>query len=273
LRERNVIDQEQTPVLGPELARAAGPAEILILLHDARPDVLLALLDNPAFDESHLCLLLERKELSGELLEEVARRKSFLKSYRVKRALSLHPHLPRLVGMRLLRELYLLDLVQISLLPSVHAELRRQAENLLVARLPQIALGQRIMLARRGPGRLAAALLAEGHPPILQVVLDNPNLTESQVLRVLARETLSPPVVNAVAHHRKWSQLYNVRMALVRNPAAPLATVLSFLPVLTASDLKELTAAGSLSENLRSYIRREVEHRLAADAASKTRGR
>lgn len=268
-----MIDQEQTRVLGPEVARNASPAEISMLLHDARPDVLLALLDNPEFDEGHLCLLLERKELSGEFLEEVARRKAFLKSYRVKRALALHPHVPRLVGMRLLRELYLLDLVQISLLPSIHAELRRQAEDLLVARLPQIALGQRIMLARRGPGRLAAALLVEGNPPILQVVLDNPNLTESQVLRVLARETLSPPVVNAVAHHRKWSQLYNVRMALVRHPAAPLATVLSFLPVLTASDLKELTAAGSLSENLRSYIRREVEHRLAVDATSKTRGR
>ncbi len=268
-----MIDREQMRLSGAELARTAGPEEIPTLLHDARPDVLLALLENPAFDETHLCLLLERKELSGELLEEVARRKAFLKSYRVKRALAFHPHAPRLVAMRLLRELYLLDLVQVSLLPSVHAELRRQAEEMLIARLPQIALGQKIMLARRGPGRVAGALLAEGQPPILQVVLDNPYLAEAHVLRVLARERLSPPVVTAVAHHRKWSQLYNVRMALVRHPAAPLATVLSFLPVLTASDLKELTATGTLSENLRGYIRREVEHRLATDVSRKAQGR
>ncbi len=234
---------------------------------------MLALLDNPAFDESHLCLLLERKELSSELLEEVARRKAFLKSYRVKRALAVHPHVPRLVGMRLLRELYLLDLVQISLLPSVHAELRRQAEEMLTARLPQIALGQRIMLARRGPGRVAAALLAQGDPPILQVVLDNPYLTEAQVLRVLARQKLPPAVVTTVAHHRKWSHLYNVRMALVRHPSAPLATVLSLLPMLTAPDLRELAAARTLSESLRGYIRREAEQRLAADGPRKARSR
>ncbi len=267
------MEREQTRVADPERARSAGPEEISTLLHDVRPDVLLALLENPAFDETHLCLLLERKELSGEFLEEVARRKSFLKSYRIKRALAVHPHVPRLVAMRLLRELYLLDLVHITLLPTVHTELRRQAEDLLIVRLPQIALGQRIMLARRGPGRVAGALLAEGHPPILQVVLDNPYLTEAHVLRVLARETLPPPVVAAIAHHRKWSQLYNVRMALVRHPAAPLATVLSFLPLLTASDLKELTAAGTLSENLRGYIHREVEHRVAADVSRKTRSR
>ncbi len=266
-----MIDRELMRASAAEPARTAGADEILTLLHDSRPDVLLALLDNPAFDEAHLCLLLERKELSGEFLEEVARRKAFLKSYRVKRALAVHPHAPRLVGMRLLRELYLLDLVHISLLPSVHAELRRQAEDMLIARLPQIALGQRIMLARRGPGRVAGALLAEGQPPILQAALDNPFLTEANVLRVLAREKLPPAVVAAFAHHRKWSQLYNVRMALVRHPAAPLATVLAFLPVLTASDLKELTAAGTLSENLRGYLRREVQRRLAADLVRKAR--
>lgn len=258
-------ERKQVQTTAPDLARTAGPQEFPALLHDVRPDVLLALLDNSAFDQTHLCLLMERKELPAEFLEEIARHKSFLKSYRVKRALAFHPHVPRLVGMRLLRELYLLDLVQLSLQPSVHAELRRQAEEMLIARLPQIALGQRIMLARRGPGRVAAALLADPQLQILQVALDNPFLTEAHVLRVLAREKLPPTVVAAIAHHRKWSQLYNVRMALVRHPAAPLATVLSFLPMLTVSDLKELTAARTLSGNLRGYIRREVEHRLAAD--------
>lgn len=262
-------DERQPPAGAPDPAQAAPAEQIPALLHDAREETLLVLLDHPAFDETHLCLLLERKELSGQFLEEIARRKSFLKSYRVKRALVMHPHTPRLAGMRLLRDLYLLDLVQLSLRPSVHAELKRQAEEILINRLPQIALGQKIMLARRGPARVAGALLAEGLAQPLQVVLDNPFLTESQVLKVLARPRLPAGVILTIARHRKWSQLGHVRMALVRHPATPLATVLGFLPTIPVSDLRELAAASSLPARVRGYIRREVEHRLAHGGRSR----
>ena len=57
-----------------ERARVATGEELAALLHHASSDVLLALLDNPALDETQLRLLLERKDLPGEILEEVARR-------------------------------------------------------------------------------------------------------------------------------------------------------------------------------------------------------
>ncbi|MBZ5702352.1 MAG: hypothetical protein LAN84_10940, partial [Acidobacteriia bacterium] len=196
-------------------------------------------------------------------------RKTLLKSYRVKRAIAFHPHAPRLVSMRLLRDLYLMDLVQMALLPGVPAELKRQAEEQLLGRLPQIALGQRVTLARRGPGRVAGALLAEGHAQVLAVVLDNPYLNEGQVLKVLAREKLPEAVVLAVAQHRKWSISYNVRIALVRNAAAPLGVVLSFLPHLTLSDLRELAAPGQLAESLRKYLQAEVARRMHAGGGEK----
>jgi hypothetical protein len=252
-----------------ERALTASGEELAALLHHSSPDVLRALLDNRALEEAQLCRLLERKDLPGEFLEEVARRKVLLKSYRVKRAIAFHPHAPRLVSMRLLRDLYLMDLVQMALLPGVSAELKRQAEEQLLARMPQIALGQKVTLARRGPGRVAGALLAEGHPHVLAVVLDNPNLNEGHVLKVLAREKLPEAVVQAVAHHRKWSISYNVRIALVRNPASPLGVVLSFLPHLTLSDLRELAAPGLLAESLRKYLQAEVARRMHAGAGEK----
>jgi hypothetical protein len=130
--------------------------------------------------------------------------------------------------------------------------------------LPQLPLGQKITLARRGPARVAGALLAEGHPQVRAVVLDNPNLTEAQVLKVLARQKLSAPVVQAIAHHPKWSCTYNVRLALVRHPASPLASVLAYLPEITVSDLRELTAPGIVPESLRKYLQAEVLRRLRA---------
>lgn len=44
-----------------EYALAATGDELAALLHHPSTDVLLALLDNPALDESQLCILLEQK--------------------------------------------------------------------------------------------------------------------------------------------------------------------------------------------------------------------
>jgi hypothetical protein len=245
-----------------ERARTAAGEELALLLHHHSPDVLLALLDNPALDEAQLCLLLGRKDLPAEILEEVARRKPLLKNYRVKRALAFHPRTPRLASLRLIRELYLMDLVQLTLLPGTSAELKRSAEEQLVARLPQLPLGQKITLARRGTARVAGALLAEGHAQVLSVVLDNGSLTEAQVLKALSRGRLPVGVVKAVAQHRKWSHTYNVRLALVRHPNSTLSTILAYLPELTVSDLRELAAPGIVSENLRKYLLAEIQRRI-----------
>src|SRR5947209_13209845 len=243
------------------MAKGEEPAG---LVHPPSADVLLALLENPALDETQVCLLLERKDLPGEILEEIARRKALLKSYRAKRALAFHPRTPRLVSLRLLRDLYLMDLVLVAILPGVSAELKRNAEEQLIARLPQLPLGQKITLARRGPARVAGALLAEGHAQVISVVLDNPYMTEAQILKALSREKLPVSVIPAIIQHRKWSISYNIRLALIRHPGAPLATVLSYLPHLTVSDLRELASPGIVPESLRKYLQAEVQRRMRA---------
>lgn len=255
-----------------ERALAASGEELTALLHHPDTGVLLAVLDNPALDETQLCILLERKNLASEILEEIARRKPLLKAYRVKRGLAFHPRTPRLVTLRLLRDLYLMDLVQLTLSPSVPTELKLHAEDHLIARVPQLPLGQKITLARRGPARLGGALLAEGHAQLVSIVLDNPCLTEAQVLKALSREKLPPGVVQTLAHHRKWSLCYNVRLALVRNPASPLSAVLAFLPELTVSDLRELASPGIVSESLRKYLQAEVQRRMRAKEKSTQQG-
>ena len=139
-----------------ERARLATGEELKALLFHPSADVLLSLLENPALDETLLGILLSRKDLPAEVIETVAGTKSFLKSYAVKKALVFHPRAPRLVGLRLLRDLYLMDLVQYSLSPAVSTELKRHAEEYVIARLPQLPLRQLQHLFRR---RHSAALV------------------------------------------------------------------------------------------------------------------
>src|SRR3984893_9509364 len=232
-------------------ARTAVGEELASLLHHHAPDVLLSLLDNPALEETQLCVLLDRKDLPTEVLEEVARRKPLLRNYRVKRALAFHPRTPRLASLRLIRELNMMDFVQFTIIAGIYARLKLNA-------------------ARRGTALVSASLLAEGHAQVLSVVLDNPGLTEAQVLKALSRESLPVGVVKAVAQHRKWSHTYNVRLALVRHPSSTLSTILAYLPELTVSDLRELAAPGIVSENLRKYLLAEIQQRIGKGEKSVT---
>jgi hypothetical protein len=246
----------------------ADGEELAALLHSDDEEVLLALLKNPALAATDATVFLARKNLPAAVIEEICKRRDWVKTYAFKKMLACHPHTPRLVSLRLLKELYLMDLVQIALLPGVSVELKRNAEDQLATRLPQLPLGQKITLARRGPARVAGSLLAEGHPLVVPVALDNSHLTAAQILKVLAREGVPESVVQAIAHHRKWSCDYNVRLALVRNPATTLAVSLSFLPELTVSDLHELAAPGVLPEPLRKYLETETHQRIRAGEKS-----
>jgi hypothetical protein len=247
-----------------ERARTSASDALTELLYHHVPKVLLALLENPSFDEQKVCLLLARKDLPAEVLEEIGTRKNLLKSYAVRKSLLFHPRTPRLIGLRLLRDLHLMDLVQFTLSSAVSVEIKRQAEGQIVGRMPQLPLGQKITLARRASGYVAGALVAEGHPLVLRVALDNPFLTEANVLKALAREKVPVAVVQALCKHPKWSQIYNVRLALVRNPSTPLAKILAFLPEITVNDLGELASPGIVPENLRKYLQAEVQRRMHA---------
>jgi len=110
-----------------------------------------------------------------------------LSSYAVKRALTKHPNTPLRTALGQLKFLYLFDLVSVGLQPGLSAEVKQASEELILAQVPKLAVGQRITLAKRGSARLVASLLKGENIQIIQAVLDNPYLTEAVLLPVLNR--------------------------------------------------------------------------------------
>ncbi|MCL6565422.1 MAG: hypothetical protein K6U09_03265 [Acidobacteriia bacterium] len=242
-------------------ARTASAEEIPRLLSSPDPAVLLALVENPELNEQHAEILLRRADLPPAVLAALATHPALSASYAVRRDIVLHPHAPRLVALRWVRQLYLFDLVRLTLLPSAHAELKRIAEDTLVARLPQVPQGQKLTLARRASGRVAAALLAEGVPPVVRLALDNPFLAEGHLLQLLARDELASHVVTAIAEHPRWVRLPGVRLALVRHPATPSVRVRALLPDLALHELRDLLALGRLRPERRQMLEQEIARR------------
>jgi hypothetical protein len=249
-------------------ARSASGEELKSLVHEASEEVLLALIENPNMEEPHVTTLLDRLDLPASVLSAVAGAGKWTSSEAVRLRLARHPRTPKRFALAAVRQLYLFDLVRLSLLPSAPADIRRVAEEVILTRVPHLPVGEKLTLARRGPSRVAGAILAEGHPQAIKLALGNAFLAESQVLRVLAKAGVPERAVAAIAQHPKWSCQYNVRAALIRNPHTPAACVRTFLPYLTLRDLKDIAGLESLAPHLKKQIKNELTRRAEATGKS-----
>jgi hypothetical protein len=248
--------------MGERLRRALGSAEELAsVLFDQSADVLLALLDNPRLSDEHLKVLLSRKDLHVDFLQELGTRERLLHSYEVKLALVRHPHVPRSVSLVLLRHLYTFDLLRVAATPSSTPEVRRVAEESLAARAPFLSLGERIAMARQASARLAAAMLTDPVEEVFRVALENRRLTEEGVVRALRDSRITAAAVEAIRCHPRWAARYEVRMAIVRSPGASLACVLKTVGQVSSRDLAELCGDPAMPLDRRQYLARVVARR------------
>lgn len=193
------------------------------------------------------------------MIEQISRNTAVMKSRKVRVALAAHPRAPRRIALRLIRELYTFDLMQFSLIPAVAADLKRVADELLVARLASITLGERIALARRSSAMVAAALLLDKESRVWQTALENPRVTEAAIVKALLRPAATPAFVKAVCHHARWSLRPEVRMALLRNEYTPMARALEFARRMPPAQLRDILHASRLPEKVKAYLRKDLE--------------
>ncbi len=215
---------------------------------------------NPALTEDLALSLLQRPDLPVEAFERLAKNGHVLKLRKVKLALASHPHAPRQVSLPLIRQFYTFDLMTIALTPGVPADVKVAADDLLVSRLKTITLGERLALARRGSSRLAGAMLLDGDARVMQIALDNGRLTEVFVVQAVLRPDAKAQLVQAAAHHPKWSYRREVRIALLRTEYLSLARTLEFSHGLPAPLLRDILHSSRLPARIKEQVLREHQH-------------
>ncbi len=190
--------------------------------------------------EDQALALLQRPEVSAEILVSLARNPSLVSSRKVAMALTMHPRTPRHVSVPMLRRLFTFDLMRVALTPAVAADIKRMAEEQLLNRPESLSLGERTSLARRASGRVAAALLQDTGPRILSTALDNARLVEAYVVTALMKPDASESLFEAVSGHPKWSLRRDVQIALLRSEKTPLERAVELARNFSADFLREI---------------------------------
>ena len=245
-----------------ELAAVAPDSRLEPFFKETPKEVLVALARNPNLKEHDLLRLLERLDLPQKALRELGQHAEAARSYRVKLALVRHPKTPLLVSLPLMKFLYLFDLVLVNQTPAAHPHVRKVAEETVLKKLEALSRGEKITLARRAPGRVAAALLVTQDAELVRAALSNPYLSEDHLLKVLALNELPAVLVELLSRHERWSRPYQLRLALIRHPLTPLARVLAFLPDITVNDLRDICRDHRMPDRVRKYIIAHCAQRL-----------
>src|SRR5450755_3400395 len=116
----------------------------------------------------------------------------------------------------------------------------------------ELTVGERRSLARSPNRRAFDKLLADPHPLVIRQLLENPRLTEDDVVRMTARRPARLEVLEAIAKHGRWLSHPRVRLTVLFNPGSPPAITMPLLAVCTRSELSEVLHHSESSPVLRS---------------------
>jgi hypothetical protein len=116
-----------------------------------------------------------------------------------------------------------------------------------------LTLGERKALARTHRRDQIALLIRDPHPQVVGILLDNPHVTEAEIVRIASGRPAVPESLSKIAAHPRWSVRHPVKRALVLNPSTPLADAIRIATTLSQLDLRELSHDHSINETLRKH--------------------
>lgn len=215
---------------------------------------------NAFLDAQDALLLLRSRSLSLGLIRRIAATPEFVRNDRVRAALVLHPRTPRPVAMALLPQLRWRDLLRVTATAGCAAPLVLGAERLLAERLADLALGERIALARAASESLVRTLRREAGPLVVKALLENPRFRPEDAVDIAERAESAPETLRVLAESPRWRGRADLRRAIAAHPATPPQAALRIVALMDAAEIGHLLG----TRDLPALVRVACERRLQA---------
>jgi hypothetical protein len=209
--------------------------------------------------------LLGRADLPVGELEDILKDKEARRFHAVRLALAAHRGTPRGEALSLVETLFWRGLAHLSADARVHPEIRRAADVHLLRRLPEMALAERVDLARTVGRGVLAALRHDPDSRVLAAFLDNRFATEPDVVQAAARAGAPPQALSVIAQHPRWSIRRGVRQALLANPGLPMSAAGTLIARATDRELADLVGHPGGSPVVRALAQRTLARRAEAE--------
>jgi len=111
-----------------------------------------------------------------------------------------------------------------------------------------VTLGEKRSLARTRNKDLLDRLIYEPHPLVIKNILENPRMTEQEVLKMVSRRPNNEAILSEIFQNEKWLRSYNIKISMIKNPYTPVGIAMVLLYFLKKQDLKDVFRDHSLHE-------------------------
>lgn len=220
-------------------------------------DDLRRMASDPELSDDMALALLAAGDLPAEAIETLARNAGIMQQRKALTGIVTHPHAPRHIALPVLRKLFTFELMKVAMAPTVAPDVKRAAEDILIGKLEKVPLGERLTLARRASGRVAAALLRDSDVKVVTAALDNRFLTERMLTAAVAAANRGEKLLDELCRHPKWRERTEVRLALLRNGNLSQERALELARGLPARELDKVLRASHLPPEVQQELRKK----------------
>ena len=98
-----------------------------------------------------------------------------------------------------------------------------------------------IKLAMTGPHEKAIEGLQSSNRVVAGSAIRNPKIKENDIVKISRSKTMHEEVIRYICNNGDWTKSYSVKFNLVQNPKTPPSLVSRWMPLIRASDLKQLS--------------------------------
>jgi hypothetical protein len=119
-------------------------------------------------------------------------------------------------------------------------------------------MSQKIKLALRGNRDARSLLARDNNKTIRRMVLNNPMLTEDEVINMARDRNSSEDVLRTIGERAEWLKSYGVRRALSTNPKTPLPLAMKQLSTLLIQDLERIAKSKDVPQAVVIHARKIV---------------
>lgn len=122
--------------------------------------------------------------------------------------------------------------------------------------LQEMNVSEKIKMALTGDKEWRTLLIRESNKQVNTAVLNNPRITEGEVLAVAKNRSSTDEMIRAILLNREWVKNYDMKKALISHPRTPLQTAMRFMTFLTERDIKELARSRNVTQAIINNARR-----------------
>ncbi len=134
-------------------------------------------------------------------------------------------------------------------------------DKALWAQVRDMKMSERVKLALRGNRETRALLLRDPSRHIQRLVLQNPRITEEEIMAIAKDRNADEEILAIIADSREWSKVYAVRLALVENARTPAPRAFRILGTLVDRDLYRIGKSKNVPAAIATQARRMVNAR------------